>query len=597
MLGRYGKTADSRFSAAGLEGHGVPGFWETSDFSFGYAPINGRYPAGSPGTYAVGANDTLKGIAKGAYGDASLWYLIADANGLASNADLRAGQVLTIPSAVPSGNNAESFRPYDPSRIQNGSPTMMAMPQDQGGCGAAGQVIVVVVAVIATIYTTGALSGVAGPLGSTMSAGLGVVTGGAAGGAVGAAAAAGLGTVGTIGVAATAAAVGSAVSQGVGIAIGAQEDFSWKQVALSAASAGVTAGIGGSMPLGSAAGETANAVARAAIGNAMTQGIAVVTGLQDQFDWRGVAAAAAGSAVGQATAHAVGPALSYSDFGRFATRAVSSVAAGVTVAAMRGGRVNATQVAVDAFGNAVGSSIAEAAGQIGVPSPVSAEERAGILGMFADGPGDDALRFNGRTFSEDMALRQAASNAYGLSRGSSGHDRWLLPASRVPFFTTRTNRQITSGSFSMKRTFLKLAAIGACTVVFAGCASGIKQRDMADSMPSLKSGEGRVYFFRSSSLMGAAIQPDIRLNGQVVGTSKPGGFFYVDRPAGNYVASTSTETEKTASFVLGAGETKYVRTSPSFGVVVGRIVVELESAEKANAELPSLSYTGTVASN
>ena len=84
----------------------------------------------------------------------------------------------------------------------------------------------------------------------------------------------------------------------------------------------------------------------------------------------------------------------------------------------------------------------------------------------------------------------------------------------------------------------------------------------------------------------------IRLDGNVIGTSKPGSFFFVDRPAGSYTAATSTETEKSASFVLAAGETKYLRTSPSFGVLVGRIVVELETPEKAKAELPSLSYIG-----
>jgi len=96
--------------------------------------------------------------------------------------------------------------------------------------------------------------------------------------------------------------------------------------------------------------------------------------------------------------------------------------------------------------------------------------------------------------------------------------------------------------------------------------------------------------------VGAAIQPDIRLNGQVIGASKPGGFFFVDRPAGNYVASASTETEKTVSFTLQPGETKYIRSSIGFGIVAGRAVLEPETPEKAKAELGSLSYTGTVAS-
>ncbi|MDR2154837.1 MAG: DUF2846 domain-containing protein [Burkholderiaceae bacterium] len=120
---------------------------------------------------------------------------------------------------------------------------------------------------------------------------------------------------------------------------------------------------------------------------------------------------------------------------------------------------------------------------------------------------------------------------------------------------------------------------------------------MADSIPTLKSGQGRVYFLRSSSIVGVAIQPDVRLNGEVVGTSKSGGFFFVDRPAGNYLAAASTETEKTLSFSLAAGETKYLRMSPSIGLLVGRIVINLETPEKAKEELPSLSYTGTAASD
>lgn len=54
--------------------------------------------------------------------------------------------------------------------------------------------------------------------------------------------------------------------------------------------------------------------------------------------------------------------------------------------------------------------------------------------------------------------------------------------------------------------------------------------------------------------------------------------------------STATETEKTLSFALDAGETKYVRTSPSLALLVGRVVPELETPEKAQAELPSLSF-------
>lgn len=148
----------------------------------------------------------------------------------------------------------------------------------------------------------------------------------------------------------------------------------------------------------------------------------------------------------------------------------------------------------------------------------------------------------------------------------------------------------------MRRLVLKLALASAAAALVSGCATGPKHAEMAASMPGVKAGEGRIYFFRSNSMMGGAVQPEIRLNNQVVGQSKPGGFFYVDRPAGNYTASASTETEKMVSFSLQPGETKYIRSSIGMGLLVGRVVLEPESPEKAKAELGSLSYTGTVAS-
>ena len=137
---------------------------------------------------------------------------------------------------------------------------------------------------------------------------------------------------------------------------------------------------------------------------------------------------------------------------------------------------------------------------------------------------------------------------------------------------------------------LTLAVSLAGALILGGCASGPKFADVEKTIPSLKAGEARVYFYRENSMMGAAIQPDLRLNGEVVGESKPGGFFYVDRPAGKYVASASTETEKTASFTLDTGETKYLQTSPSFGILVGRVVIEIVDPVKARADIATLSY-------
>jgi len=147
----------------------------------------------------------------------------------------------------------------------------------------------------------------------------------------------------------------------------------------------------------------------------------------------------------------------------------------------------------------------------------------------------------------------------------------------------------------MRRAVLKFAALAVLTVAIAGCASGPtgpKFQEMGNVIPKLKPGNGRIYFFRAAGPFGASLQPGVRLDKLRVGTSKPGSFFFVDRPAGTYQAATTSDLRKTLEVPLADGETKYVRMSPSFGLAVGSIVLDLEAPEKARAEMGWLSYAG-----
>jgi hypothetical protein len=141
---------------------------------------------------------------------------------------------------------------------------------------------------------------------------------------------------------------------------------------------------------------------------------------------------------------------------------------------------------------------------------------------------------------------------------------------------------------NLRRTML----VATCAAVLAGCASGPKFAEMKAKIPSLKQTEGRIYFFRENSMMGAAIQPAIRVNGEEVGKSQPNSFFYVDRPAGRYTIAASTEIERTLSLELGAGETKYVQSSIGFGLLAGRVNFELVNTTAGQAEVEKVSYTG-----
>jgi hypothetical protein len=354
VLGRFGDAVDE---VNPRDGSGNPQFRQVADFNFGYQPINGNYPSASPGTYRVKAGDTLASIARGAYGDSRLWYRIAEANGLSGDRDLRVGQTLSVPTGVGTvHNDADSFKPYDPGKIGGDTTPNLPAPESsggRGGCGGLGMLLVVLVAVAVTVFTAGVAAPAAGAsLSSIMTAGAGALTSG---------------SVGIVGGAAAAAA-GSVASQLVGVAVGVQERFSWRQVALAGISGGVGAGVSQAAQATQgawlASTQIEATVARAAIGNALTQGVAVATGLQSRFEWRGVAAAAVGSAVGQGVSSNVGAGLTKlldESMGALATRTLSGFAAGAAATAMRGGRVVVNQVATDAFGNALGSSIAEAA--------------------------------------------------------------------------------------------------------------------------------------------------------------------------------------------------------------------------------------------
>jgi len=70
------------------------------DFTRGIERVNSYEQGSKAGGYTVRSGDTLQGIAQRLYGDASLWYKIAEVNGLGAGAGLIAGQQLTLPSGV-----------------------------------------------------------------------------------------------------------------------------------------------------------------------------------------------------------------------------------------------------------------------------------------------------------------------------------------------------------------------------------------------------------------------------------------------------------------------------------------------------------------
>ena len=364
----------------------------SADFDENYQPINRDYPASAPSQYTVRAGDTLKSIAQSMWGDSSLWYMIADANGLSGSDTLTAGRVLTIPNKVANiHNNATTFRPYDVgAAIGDTSPTLPEPPPpDQGGgCGGIGLVILIIVIVVATIFTAGAAAVAFGALGTTtlatasaatiFTAGTTALAGGFAAGV-------------SIAAAAIGGAVGSIVGQGLSIAAGYQDKFSWRQVGISALGSGLSAGLGSAfngaqgglaVKAGLQAGSNTAAAFNAGVNSIATQGVLVAAGLQEKFSWKSVAASAVSAAVsnqistslqgapirdgaGKLTTGADGQILrtntAFANYNAGAARVTSDFISGITGAYIRHGitdsQINFRDAAAESVGNAIGNEI------------------------------------------------------------------------------------------------------------------------------------------------------------------------------------------------------------------------------------------------
>ena len=118
----------------------------SADFDQNYAPISPDYPGAAASRVTARDGDTLRTIARAAWGDATLWWLIADANGLSNpDAALIAGQSLIVPNKVTNFHNtSQTFRVYNPGEAigdalpllpPEPAPPPPPSPHGQHGCG------------------------------------------------------------------------------------------------------------------------------------------------------------------------------------------------------------------------------------------------------------------------------------------------------------------------------------------------------------------------------------------------------------------------------------------------------------------------------
>ncbi|EQD74930.1 Peptidoglycan-binding lysin domain protein, partial [mine drainage metagenome] len=230
--------------------------------------------------YTVQAGDTLQSIAQTVYGNANLWYVIADANAISVDSsgnaiNLIAGTTLKLPAVSNEQNSSQTFTPYNPLKLIGSTTPALAYipPPPSGHCNTLADLIVVAITAAVTYETMGATSGLLeSELGATGS----LMTSAAIGGTA-----------------------GSAAGQLTGDALGVSSGYSLGRALTQGLANGLTAGLttglqasglsaleqGGQL---TALGNLADGAGSYAAGVAA----AAIVGEPTQFSWAGMAAAA-----------------------------------------------------------------------------------------------------------------------------------------------------------------------------------------------------------------------------------------------------------------------------------------------------------------
>ncbi len=310
--------------------------------------------AGNAGSYTVQHGDTLKSIARLVYGSEALWYVIADANGMAdSNPKLEAGQTLKTPSFATNVNDADTFKAYNMDEIIGDRtpaiPDVPPPPPADDGCGIIGQIIMIVVTVVVAYFTAGSLN---------ITPFLNAAIGGFA---------------------------GSVAGQLTGKALGVVDSFSLRQAVGAGLTAGAMAQIGEALKAADWAGKADKLtrwgkVAAAAISVPVGYAINRAIGLPSSFSWHNVAMAAVTAGITDALdgedvslSNDINERvtqlqdLSQFDFNKVLVDTGTGVlAAGIThvvrKALYKEGQWSTQSIVADAFGNALGNNITEVSG-------------------------------------------------------------------------------------------------------------------------------------------------------------------------------------------------------------------------------------------
>ena len=340
------------------------------------------------GSYTVQSGDTLRSIAQNVYGDASLWYLIADANGISGGGDdaagsgtsasspnvtggLQTGRQINLPAVASSSHFAHgTHKTYNPNAIiGNTSATTPNPPPPPPPAhehhswwkkAIVGIVAAVAVLAIATLCAPLVLGAAAQGTG-IFASGFAVLSGGTAGSSA----------LGVMSVSFAAGFTGSLASQGASILLGMQHGFNLRSALTTGLVTAATAGISRVMSP-TLIGKTISTklggmnqdffsiptAAQSMVNDAASQGANMLINHQHKFDWIELGAAGLSAGVSNSKYFQdLNKQISKLDHTGILSSELGGFVSGAAQTLAHGGHFNALTALGDSLGGAIGNSI------------------------------------------------------------------------------------------------------------------------------------------------------------------------------------------------------------------------------------------------
>ena len=145
---------------------------------------------------------------------------------------------------------------------------------------------------------------------------------------------------------------------------------------------------------------------------------------------------------------------------------------------------------------------------------------------------------------------------------------------------------------SIKRCRELLGCFVLICFTLSGCVTSSPEIQSSNSQMKPAAGSARIVVYRSKTVIGLMLQPDIKLNGKKTGRCRHNEVFYIDVPKGEHLISAATEWKTKLELDLNNSDVVFVRCGFRLGLIAGHPTLTVVSAKEGSQQVKGLSFSG-----